>query len=289
MTASDGKRRKAPRPQSRVMMADQVREEVAPRRTDEEMLGLLHMHGGWASPEFQRWYGLAHVHIKGSLIKKGYYYCDKHGQWMMAGSKSDAVNKIRNRLVRRTAPRSLMQECSLQMRAHALRERRARRSCGLRPDAQGCQQLPTTPCVQWLRAMKAPDELRPGHAVATMPVACAVPMAMPNSIAPNLCADTTRAPPGSPASASLEPDEAEVGGARHTTVAIANNAITAGAAHQAMAAHDSAVSSAVPWSCSAQLRVFCLAGRPFKRPCLLFCRLSQRKRRTRLWLMRKLN
>ena len=75
-------------------------------------------------------------------------------------------------------------------------------------------------------------------------------MAMPNSIAPNLCADTTRAPPGLPASAylrppSLETDEAEVGGARHTTVAIANNAIPAGAAHQAMAAHDSAVSSAV--------------------------------------------
>ena len=114
----------------------------------------------------------------------------------IASCKKDAVSKIRKGLVRRTAPRSLLQECSLQMRAHALRERRARRSCGLRPDAQGCQQLPTTPCVQWLRAMKAPDELRPGHAVATMPVAHAVPMAMPNSIAPNLCADTTRAPPG---------------------------------------------------------------------------------------------
>ena len=116
-------------------MTDQVREVVvAPRRTDELMLTWLQKHLEWASPEFQRWYGLAHVHIKGSLIiKKGYYYCDRRGQWMIASCKKDAVSKIRKGLVRRTAPRSLLQECSLQMRAHALREslreRRARRSC----------------------------------------------------------------------------------------------------------------------------------------------------------------
>ena len=277
-------------------MEDQVREVVvAPRRTDELMLTWLQGHLEWASPEFQRWYGLAHVHIKGSLIiKKGYYYCDRRGQWMIASCKKDAVSKIRKGLVRRTAPRSLLQECSLQMRAHALRERRARRSCVLRPDAQGCQQLPTTPCVQWLRASRTADELHHGHAVATMPFASAVPMAMPNSIAPNLSDNTTLAPLGLPAPALLEPVGASVGAGAEGLLANANNAIPAGAAHQAMAAHDSAVPSVVPWSYSVQyctVHQTCsapglLLGRPFKRPCLLFNRLRQRKRRPRLRLLR---
>lgn len=270
-------------------MANQANEEVAaPRRTDEALLRWLQQSNRWSSPAFQATYGVAHLtYDVTESIKKGYYYCDKSGNWRKQGSKQQAVSKIGKGLVRRTAPRSLLQECSLEMRAHTLRERQcARRSCGLRPDAQGCEHLPTTPCEQSLLAAR---QWRDPPAILNLPFAAAVPMAGPNSIAADLSADTTRAPPGSPASASLEPDEAEVGGARHTMVAIANNAIPAGAAHQAMAAHDSAVSSAVPWSCSAQLRVFCLAGRPFKRPCLLFCRLGQRKRRPRLWLMRKLN
>jgi len=97
-------------------MADQVREEVAPRRTDEQMLTWLQGHLGWTSPEFQATYGLAYVNR--SPINKGYYYCDKHGEWMKACSKRDAVDKIRKNKVRRSAPRSLLQECSLQMRAH---------------------------------------------------------------------------------------------------------------------------------------------------------------------------
>ena len=231
-------------------MADQVREEVAPRRTDDQMLTWLLKHDGWATVEFQRWYGLAYVNR--SPIDKGYYYCDKHGQWMKACSKRDAVEKIRKNKVRRTAPRSLLQECSLQMRAHALRERRARRSCGLRPDAQGCKQLPTTSCVEWLRASRPADELQHGHAVATTPFASAVPMAMPNSIAPNLSDNTTLAPLGLPAPAFLEPVGASVGAGAEGLLANANNAIPAGAAHQAMAAHDSAVPSVVPWSYSVQ-------------------------------------